>query len=296
MSKEPESLEETQRRLAGYGPSPYGPSVDQEVPAVDIPAADAPAATRSARRPLLVLALAGVLAAGGVGVGVALLGGGVAGPDWTAYPGSAYRSVPEVLASDSLEVVVANGDAFVADYKRALTDEFGFTWIEIAPAQIRDDINGYGGDSLLQSYDSALWQGALTLDDPAARQKVSDVFEEIALAHDAEEVSFQNESSIDDSLAREMFGAAEKPDQPLWSQLGVRYQPHNLWFETAVYDRTLPRDESFRGDYRFSIAEDDPNTLFVLFSADAFALLAEADREAFVDALKPYEGLTPPDR
>lgn len=288
MSKEPESLEETQRRLAGYG-SPASGSIDDN-PTIPVATPTAPGRSRS---PLVVVALATILAVGGVGASVALFAGGGGSPDWTAYPGSSYRTVDEVLAGDSLETVKANGDAFVAEYMQELTDTFGVTWTQRTAPFLGSDINGYGGDSMLTFYTGGEWQGSVTLDDPTARQRISDIFERLAYEHLAIDVYAKND--ITSVGKEEQYGAADKADQAAWELVGSGSDTHNIRFRSVVYDRTLPTDPTFEGAPFILIEEGDSNTLFVYVVVNSYALLAEADRDAFIEALEPYDGLTPPE-
>lgn len=274
--KEPESLEETQRRLAGVGSMP------------DEPETTAP--TPRGRFGVLV-GVAAVLALGGVGVAVALLVASPA-PDWTAYPGSDFRTVDEVLAADSLETIAAESDAFTEEYKNALTDEFGITWTERTPPAVNPDVNGYGGDSMLYSYSGGEWQGAVTMDDPAARERIYDLFEQLAYAHLATDVFTWNDYTSVGKV--DQYGAAEKADQVVWELIGSGSDTHPVRFTSVLYDRSLPADPTFGGTTWIRIEEGDTNTFFVYLFAHSYALLAEADREAFIEAVEPYAGHTPP--
>ena len=56
-----------------------------------------------------------------------------------------------------------------------------------------------------------------------------------------------------------------------------------------MFDRNIPVDDSFNGDYMFTYDESS-DTLYVTVYGYAGALLKEADRDAFEAALEPYHG------
>jgi hypothetical protein len=291
---DPETLEETQARLAALSASPYGPA-----PTV-ADAAPAPQGRRSTGRLLAIGLTIGLLAVGVTVAAVlvfAAVDSDVAEPvatgPWEDYPGSAFRDVDEVLASPSMESVTAQGDAFVTELRAALTARFGLRWTTLYDAELERDINGYGGESLLYAYDSGLWQGSARVDDPQARAQVEALFRELALIAGVDEPYALNDYSegADEAVTQEQFGAATKPKQPLWTLYGDA-PDSTLTLTVDVYDANLPAHSSFDGTWRFDLVPGD--TLYVTIDAYAYALLAEADREQLLRLLEPFEGLTPP--
>lgn len=284
LDNDPETIEETRARLARYG-SVYSPESSD---------AAAPRKARKLRgRVLGIIAGSVVVAAIATGVTVALVQG--APNQWVGYPGSAYADDDDVLAADSMETVVANSDAMLAEYRDALTDEFGFTWTQVFDQTLEHDKNGYGGDSMLYFYDSGSWQGEVVLDDPAARQAVQDAFKRITTEYGGIEFSVWNDLLDGDEAGTVAeLGGSTKQTQALWSfRNSTGLGAAGLYVSSQVYDRNIPVDDSFDGDYVF-VKPSDSSTLLVTVFSSASALLAEADRDTYIEAIAPYGGKTKP--
>jgi hypothetical protein len=278
---EPEALEETQHRLAGYGPA-----------AEDV--AEQPVA-RS--QPVALYVILGVVLAAGIMGAVLLFASSTPRADWSTYPGSAFRDDAEVLAGDSLEETAANGDAFVEEYKTQLTDRLGLVWSDTAPREIDRDVNGYGGDSLLYTYDSGTWQGSVVLDDPGARAIAEFIFGRLSTEHGGDFLFTANDNYDRDgdpgTIAQ--FGAALKEDQALWQFYDSGDEVTTLQMSSSIIDLTIPTDPTFTGGYQFTMDPDDPGTVLVTIRAYSYALLAEEDRAEYLELLSPFDGATKPD-
>lgn len=351
----PETLEETQRRLAGYSsprqptppPAAGVPSAPPPPPAAAAPSAPPPSAygpvptmpppppgysqpgglsdpyaprrlgAKPANRRGLALVLSGIavllvvlFAVGGIvarfaapdpvaGPGVGSTSDPTSPPgsdtaDWENFPGSAYRDDAEVLSSASAEEVRDTGDAILEEYRNELTNSLGVVWTEEYGTRFDRDINGYGEESMLYSYDSALWVGEASAPTPEARQQIMDAFERITTKYSL--IDFYRANDVYDAPdSISSFGAENIEDQALWrfSNRGDANIP--LRVSSSVWDTTMPTDPSFTGASGFDDQEAGSGKLLVSVNAYAFALLSENDRDAFIEALKPYEGLTKPD-
>ena len=214
--------------------------------------------------------------------------------DWENFPGSAYRDDAEVLSSASAEEVRDTGDAILEEYRNELTNSLGIVWTEEYSTRFDRDINGYGEESMLYSYDSALWVGEASAPTPQARQQIMDAFERITTKYSL--VDFYRANDVYDAPdSISSFGAEKVEDQALWrfSNRGDANIP--LRVGSSVWDTSMPTDPSFTGASGFDDQEAGSGKLLVSVNAYAFALLSENDRDAFIEALKPYEGLTKPD-
>jgi hypothetical protein len=296
--REPESLEETQRRLAGV--SPYGPAAAERPDPYSPGAAPLLAATPRPRNSARVFAIVGgAIAVTSIAAGFVYF---QADPtptpeapivdEWTTYPGSAFFPDRDVLAAESLEVISGKGDAFVAEFKQQLTDELGLEWTELMPRSVEADINGYGGDSMLKYYHSGSWQGAVAAEDPGARQVVQDAFERLSVKFGATDFYVANDFVEGDDAVAD-YGAAERDDQPRWSFWSD--DPYTLGMNGDVLDLSLPAANGYEYYGLITVEPGDPHTFFVSVYAMAYALLPEADRDAYIEALAEYEGLTKPE-
>ena len=151
--------------------------------------------------------------------------------------------------------------------------------------------NGYGGESMLWYLSTGAWEGSVTIDDPAARQTVLDVFTEISDDHDLDELAVRNDLFPGDPNAEKEFGAADRAEQALWSFTSWGDEDvANLTMSSEVIDLTVPRGAAFDGDFGFTYSIDG-NTLYVTVEASAPLLLRQADAATFIERLAPFEGL-----
>jgi hypothetical protein len=345
VADKPETLEETQARLARMQPgsalppsvsspiptvpgapaTPYGPSVPGAAdlgelggvgefgtaptrpdPYAGSPFAAPAPAPPTTRRPASIVAIAlgavAVVAIGGVTAYNAFTGGspspyepaGGGDPEyseeWQTFPGVSYVDPTETLAQPSYEEVVAGTDELLTEYRDALTEEFGFAWSQRYETYTGLESNGYGGDSMLYYYDSGSWQGQVRLDDPAARERIFQIFSELSASNGGEGVLLRNDLYSDDAeTSRAEFGAAELANQALWSYFDAFPGLAGGYLSVDVMDRSIPVDDAFDGDYMFTY-DESTDTLYVAINGFAGALLKEGDRAAFETALEPYHG------
>lgn len=249
------------------------------------------------RRPtvLLVVVLVAVLAAG---IGSFTLLRVVDAPadtsEWAGYPSVAGAKVEDILAQPTLEQTKGEAGLIMEQFRAALTERLGLDWTQVRDSFDSRMQNGYGGESMLWFHSSAAWEGSVTIEDPAARQTVLDVFTELTAEHGLGHLVVRNDLSP--AHPEREFGATERPAQALWSFTSWG-DPilANLTLSSEVIDLSIPRAEAFDGDFGFSYAVEG-DTLYVTVAASAPMLLAEADLSAFTEALAPFAGRTPPAR
>lgn len=215
--------------------------------------------------------------------------------DWVNFPGSAYRDDAEVLAGASAEEIRDTGDAIINDYRDELSDELGFTWTQEYDGTFERDLNGYGEESMLYYYESGSWLGEASATTPQARQQIMDAFERITAQYGIDDFYRANDV-YDPPESISSFGAEKVEDQALWrfSSRGD-HATVPLRVGSSSWDRTIPTDSSFTDASGFYLEDGANGKLYVVVNAYAYALLGENDRDAFVEAMKPYEGLTKPD-
>jgi hypothetical protein len=214
--------------------------------------------------------------------------------EWRSYPAVAGADTAVVLERPSLETTERAADALLADYRTELTESLGLEWTQVREPFSTAMPNGYEGQSLLQFFTSAAWEGSVTLDDPAARQAVLDAFTRVSTAHGLTGLAVRNDLLPGDPSAEREFGALERGQQALWSFTSWGGDAlAGLTLSSEVIDRTIPTADDFDGDFGFTYAVAG-ETLYVTVEASAPMLLAEKDRAEFVDRLAPFEGRTPP--
>ena len=210
--------------------------------------------------------------------------------EWQEFPGVSYADPSETLAQPSYEEVVAGIDTLLTQYRDELTAKYGFTWSQQYEGYSDLAGNGYGGDSMLYYVDTGTWQGQVQLNDPTARQGAFDIFSQLAASNGGDGVLLRNELYADDAeLSRSEFGADQLADQALWSFFDSFPALADGYLSSDVFDRSIPVDDTFTGDYMFTYDESS-DTLYVTVYGYADALLKEGDRDAFEAALEPYNG------
>ncbi len=249
----------------------------------------------------VVLLLVVIVAiAGAVGrIGDVADGGNPFSDDWADYPGT-YSSDPrEVLLSASKEEVLENIYALQGEFRDRLRDDYGFIWIQDYDERIEPEDNGYGGESMLDSYWSADWVGAAAIDDPNIRSEVIDLWEELTAKYGGTDFYSANDLYADDPQASvEQFGSANRSEQALWEGSSHDDTVHGLTMLVDVFDSTIPVDDDFNGYYKEMTVEIDRGvnaTVFVSFTVWADHLLAEDDEQEFKDRVDPYLGRDKPD-
>jgi hypothetical protein len=334
---QPESLDDTYRRLSPYGPPaggvPQPPEPPSQVWVAPQPLAPqplaaqplsfeppiAPVRSRSTGATLAIVAasLAMVLVIAGMGGTLAALSRSYGPPTndqtfgapqptfsnppdpvdaWTDYPGSAYLDSADVLANPSMETVTSETETLIEDYKAQLTAALGVEWSSTYDGRLEKASNGYDGDSMLYDYSSVEWQGVVVLDDPTARQTVTDIFATITDTYGAGDSWFSNEIYDDDAEAsKKQFGAATVDEQPMWTLYALDTIAPGSTLATRMLDTNLPRDPSFDGDYWFELGDVPAGSFVVTISFTDYGLLSDADRDAFTTKLGEFDESAKPE-
>jgi hypothetical protein len=150
--------------------------------------------------------------------------------------------------------------------------------------------NGYGGESMLDSWSTDSWLGAVTTDDPAMRERAREVVLRV-LGQYGWESSLQNDVFVDDAASsNEFYGAPAVADQARWALRGNRPGPGPLVLTAEVYDSSLPTDPTYTGRAYFDEAvAAGEGTFFVRVGVWALYLLPEADRSEFTERLEGFD-------
>lgn len=224
-------------------------------------------------------------------------GGGLFSNPWSGYPGTRYTDAREILASPSQEESVADVEGFVAAFKARIAERYEVVWVvpySYSEAELSPADNGYDGESMLTTYRGAEWNGAIVTDDPDVREYALEVFTELSEEFGLTDISLDNElydGDEDEAYTIERFGGLVRSEQVLWSARAYNYDLRLPDFSMDVYDASMPAPDTFdgwRGMTRAELPGGDA-TVFVSVQGRAYDLLAEADRDEFIERLRAYD-------
>lgn len=216
--------------------------------------------------------------------------------DWEDYPGTAWDDSAPLLDAIPAEEQVALAEAFIAEVRTALTAEYGLEWEEVYSGSLYPLENGYGGDSLLASYSSAMSGGSVQLDDPGARAGIRDIVESLLPADTAGDYELSNDLYGSDPVgATAAFGAVDVDDQAVWRIRGYDALAPGLGFTVRIYDSSLPTDASFTGGAFFEDVGGPDGSLVVLIEAANYVLLPAANHDLFAERLAGYDESAKPE-
>ncbi|GGO63700.1 hypothetical protein GCM10010910_16870 [Microbacterium nanhaiense] len=205
-----------------------------------------------------------------------------------AYPGVRGIDSGAVLNAPSLEQVIASTDALSQEIRDRLSDELGYTWVQITDASTRRERNGYGGESLLQQYFSPTWRTEQPLHDYDEKLRAMSIIDEV-LARDGAYYALYPlnvpDGSVDESVLESLYGSADPREQSLWEYGSSRMDasfagPEPTLFYATITDLANDASGDARAREEASRVGDDPlEGLDLTFISRQ--LLSEADREAF---------------
>lgn len=209
---------------------------------------------------------------------------------WADYPSDGSTDPVEVLAAPRAEQVDAVGEALLAELQRAVDAELpGLDWQRETEGGVHvQDGNGYGGATLLRTYNSA---------DVSAADAPAD-WPALAAAIDAE-LAEQGYDAIEWEFDREPFGhetPAER-DAAVVEQFGS-LDPARMWHWSgsarngAMWVSVLLQDVDRGVGSPADSAASSPQLLHFMVGG---TVLATADERAYRDGIAPFDGLEPPE-
>jgi hypothetical protein len=201
--------------------------------------------------------------------------------DWSDYPLDPYTDPSEVLALPPVEQV---GDrwpavraAVVAAIEAELGEEFGdLAWVERGEAEwFPYGGNGYGGETMLQVYNSAGWEADVRLP-PSAWPRVIDAAErELAEWGITQRGDLAGDPGSDGD------------DTTEWLLVGDFFQSGEF-MSVSVQDARL--DDDARAD-----AEEHGHLVSGISMFYGIQTISESQRDAFIRAAEPFDGLERPE-
>jgi len=208
-----------------------------------------------------------------------------------AYPGIKDVSNRDVLNQSSLEDVQRRGDELMAELRRRITAEYGYTWVESGQRDVSPERNGYGGESMLRNYTSTAWTTEQPIHDNARKREIRFIITDVLAQFGLYALWELNttDSGISSEMVAKLYGSADVERQHTWEWYSDEY-PEPLRFYADFYD--LSKDAS--GEFltqRQAVADQTGEPLEGLqFTIYARRLLSEGDRAEFEERLKDYPG------
>ncbi|WP_344013625.1 hypothetical protein [Microbacterium natoriense] len=209
-----------------------------------------------------------------------------------AYPGIKGTDPQDSLNQQSLEEVRASADSLFADIRTALTEEFGYEWVQVGDEDIRPERNGYGGESMLSEYTTASWATTEPIQDYDRKTAVMGVIQNVVIQHGMYGLYAFNDpstSSIDPSMMAKLYGSDDPRTQHTWESYSENY-PEPLRFYADIYDLSNDQDGSFLTTRQAQNARTGEPLEGLQLTVIASGVLSDADRDAFVKKLEEYPG------
>ncbi|HXH33143.1 MAG TPA: hypothetical protein VNJ54_01880 [Plantibacter sp.] len=218
-------------------------------------------------------------------------------PIWDTYPGSAYVDAKDTLDGPSYEEFGDESDTMLEEIRTALTAEFGFEWVERQPSESEIDHNGYGGDSMLYEYTAPIWQTTTTVRTFEEKSRVVEIIRQVLLRHGIANLDMQNAPASwrEPGELTEQYGGETIDTQALWELHTYDTISRAGSFQASIVDLTLDSAGTVTKDRQFDIDYYDMAAEGIELHLDAYALLKEADRADYLEALKPYADLDKPE-
>lgn len=207
---------------------------------------------------------------------------------WAAYPGVRGLTQDDILSRPSLEEVTRTGDALLADIRAELTARFGYEWVPGVPGTLRNERNGYGGESMLVTYDSDNWATTQPIADHARKLEVMAAIDDVLYEYGWSEIYSLNDPAggFDPAYLERFYGSADIRTQSVWEWVSGDY-PGPMRVYATLTDLTND-DGSFRARREGQVASSGEPIEGLRLSIYAEELLSEADRDEFLERMADY--------
>jgi len=208
---------------------------------------------------------------------------------WAAYPGIRYQTTDEILARLSLEDATSEGDSVLAAIRAGLTDRFGYEWVQGVAGTTRNERNGYGGESMLVSYDSGNWSTAEAIGDHEQKLAAMDAIDDVLLDYGYSDLYSLNDpaNGFDPDFLERLYGSADIRTQAVWEWVSVDGSGVIRIYATLV-DLSGDDDGTFRAIREGQVADSGEPLEGLRISVYAPEVLSEADVDEFLERMADY--------
>lgn len=212
---------------------------------------------------------------------------------WEDHPGDAYTDAEDVLAAPTPEEAEDRQRQLFADLGKMLREDYGLDWGPRGESGWYDSPgNGYGGDSLLTTYNSAAWTAEGVPEGAEAWRELLDAVDGVLAEHEVGGLVRSHESSSHAAEPEwqeqdlERFGTPD-PDQ-YWEWTAESFND-SQWVSVVLTDAS--KDPS--GEAAESLRELEWPEQSVRIDYGVTTVPA-GQREEFQRAMEPFEGLAKP--
>lgn len=214
--------------------------------------------------------------------------------NWKDYPLHAYSLPGDLLQAPVKEEAEIVSARLLGEIRAALTKEFGMAWESTGEDRWNPELgNGYGGQAMTTTYNSAEWRTATIPASTAQWKKIVRVISRITTAHGLGPVqltqdgdSFKNDPEWQKELV-EKYGTAD-PQKLYWWD-GTAYTGSQWLLVNLV---NVDRDISGRAAKEYQESNFPARSISISYG---LTTVPSADLAAFEKALEPFVGLTPPE-
>jgi len=210
---------------------------------------------------------------------------------WLAYPGIRGQSTDEILSRESLEGVTRTGDELMAAIRTELTAQYGFDWVPGVPGTIRHERNGYGGESMLVSYDSDNWATTQAIREHEQKLAVMAAIDEVLADYGFSTLYPLNDPAdgFDPAYLERFYGSADIRTQSIWEWVSVDY-PGTIRLYANITDLTHDVDGEFLATRQGQVDDSGEPIEGLRISILAPEVLSEADVEEFLKRMEDFPG------
>ncbi|MFZ4842487.1 hypothetical protein [Mycetocola saprophilus] len=208
---------------------------------------------------------------------------------WNAYPGIRGVDPAEILEKPSLEEDIARTDDLNAKLRAALSTEFGITWTMHGKNTLRNNRNGYGGESMLVDFSGPVWTSDRPMQSVAEKRRLRDVVTRVMMQNGVSRTVVTSDPSFqpDPGNLERFYGSANPDQQHTWAMVSVDRQI-NFYVDVRIFDLSKDPTGAFRTEREGQSARDGTPLEGIQISARGYELLGSDKRDEFIAKLKTF--------
>lgn len=208
---------------------------------------------------------------------------------WAAHPGIRGQSTDEILARTSLEDAVSTGDAVMAAIRARVTERFGYDWVPGVPGTTRNARNGYGGASMLVTYDSDNWATVQAIRDHDQKLAVMDAVDDALADFGFSTLYPLNDPAggFDPDFLARLYGSDDIRTQSVWEWVSGDY-PGPIRVYATLTDLSND-DGTFARSRAGQVGSSGEPIEGLRISVYVPEVLSEADVDEFLERMRDYD-------